>query len=86
MSLAKVLARGQITLPRDVRRAACIEPGDTVMLLVTGHGTVQLKVLPRLRLADALERYRIEGPVDFESDRAQWQTQAAAEVLGTADD
>jgi AbrB family looped-hinge helix DNA binding protein len=80
--LGKVLARGQVTLPREIRRAAGIEPGDAVIFGLTAQGTVEIKPLPRLRLRDLLERYRIEGPIDLAAAREEWQAEAAAEVLG----
>lgn len=73
MGIGRIQPRGQITLPRDVRRAAHIEPGDTVSIRVLEPGKVEIRVLPRLKLAEALERYRIDGPVDFAADRLQWQ-------------
>jgi len=82
MALARVLARGQVTLPRDVRRAADIRPGDVVTVRVTAAGRVELKVVPRLSLQEALERYRIDTSVDEGADRAQWQEHAARDVLG----
>ena len=85
MVLGKVLARGQVTLPREIRRAAGIGPGDIVSFRVTEHGTVEMRVLPRLRLSEALARYRIECPVEDATDRVQWQT-AAADVLGSQRD
>ena len=85
MALGKVLARGQVTLPRDVRREAQIQPGDAVTFRVTAPGTIELVLLPRLRLAEALERYRIERPVDEAVDRARWQARAAEDVLGPQD-
>lgn len=86
MAIGKVLSRGQVTLPREIRRAASVRPGDTVVFRVTGPGTIELKTLPRLSLDEALERYRIEGPVDLASDRAQWQAQAASDSFGKPDD
>jgi bifunctional DNA-binding transcriptional regulator/antitoxin component of YhaV-PrlF toxin-antitoxin module len=80
------LARGQVTLPKEIRREAFVEPGDTVMFRVTGPGTVKVKVLPRLTLREALEHYQIEGTVDLEADRAQWQEKAAGEVIAANDD
>lgn len=70
MVLGKVLARGQVTLPRSIRLSAGVRPGDLVTFAVIEPGTVQIRLLPRLRLAEALERYRIEGPVDETTDRA----------------
>src|SRR5438309_6018931 len=63
VAIGKVLGRGQVTLPREIRRAASVRPGDTVVFRVTGPGTIELKTLPRLSLDEALERYHIEGPV-----------------------
>ena len=85
MAFGKVLARGQVTLPRDVRRAAQIQPGDAVTFRVVRPGTVELTALPRLTLAEALERYRIEGPIDEAADRERWQARAAKDVFGAQD-
>ncbi len=82
MLLGKVLARGQITLPRGIRRDADIEPGDTVTFRVTAPGKVEVTVLPRLRLAEALDRYRVDVPIDDYADRLQWQASAAKNVVG----
>ena len=82
MPLQTVQARGQVSLTREVRRAAGIRPGDVAATRVTGPGTVEITALPRLRLADRLERYRIEGPVDEPADRARWQDEAARGGLG----
>lgn len=81
MAIAKVLARGQVTLPKAVRQKAGVQPGDVVTLEVKGPGTVELKVLPRMRLEDTLERYRIEGPINWAADRAEAEAQEAEEVL-----
>lgn len=51
------------------------------MFRVIGPGTVELKVLPRLGLTEALERYQIEGPVNPETDPARWQGRATQDVL-----
>lgn len=82
MPIQIVQSRGQLTITRELRRAAGIQPGDLVSTRVTGPGRVEIRRLPRLRLADLLERYRIEGPVDLHADRERWQAEAAGEVLG----
>ena len=86
VTLGKILARGQVTLPRAIRRAAGLKPGEAVMFRATAPGKVEITVLPRLRLAEALERYRIEGPIDDAADRAEWQAIAASDVLGAEDE
>ena len=88
MALGKILPRGQVTLPRDVRRAAGLEPGDTVTFRVTGEGRVEIRALPKLTLADLLERYRIPDDVDVEAElKGQfWQDDAVKDVFGSSDD
>lgn len=77
MPLQTVQTRGQITLTRDVRRAAGIQPGDVVLTRVTGPGTVEVQVLPTLTLAELLERYPIDGPINEAADREAWEAEAA---------
>ena len=62
-----------------------IEPGDTVSMRVLAEGKVEINVLPRLQLAEAMERYWIDGPVDIVADRLLWQETAAADVHGRSD-
>lgn len=81
VALAKVQARGQVTLPRDVRQAVGIQPGDTLMIQATGPASLQVTVLPRLTLAEALERYRVEGEVDLAALRREAEGDAAADAL-----
>jgi len=87
MALGKILPRGQVTLPRDVRRKAGLEPGDTVTFRVTGEGRVEIQALPKLTLQDLIERYPIEGNW-WQEDMARggWQDDAAKDVFGASDD
>ncbi|MFN0070698.1 MAG: AbrB/MazE/SpoVT family DNA-binding domain-containing protein [Chloroflexota bacterium] len=82
MHLGRVQQRGQVTLPRGVRKAAGIEPGDVVTFDVIAPGQITVRSLPRLRLADAFEKYHIEGPVDDAVDRLDWQDVASRDILG----
>ena len=81
MALAKVLARGQVTLPREVRKRAGIKPGDSVNVEVLGPGRVQFTVLPRLSPRELRDRYPIDVPIDEPRDRDAWQSKAAADVI-----
>ena len=85
MSLAKVLARGQVTLPREVRRLAGIKPGDALDIQVLGPGRLQFVVLPRIGPRELRERYPIDAEIDEAADRAAWQEVAAREILGRED-
>ena len=46
------------------------------------HDAVDIGRLPPLTLAEALERYRFEGPVDEAKVREEWQDEAAKDVMG----
>jgi bifunctional DNA-binding transcriptional regulator/antitoxin component of YhaV-PrlF toxin-antitoxin module len=81
--LQKVQSRGQITLTRELRKAAGIHPGDMVLTRVTGPGTVELQVVPIFSLAQLLDRYHIDQPIDEAADRSAWEQRAAGEVLGS---
>jgi len=60
MGLTKVQARGQITIPAEVRRAGNIETGDTVLVKVLGDGRLELRVLPGFK-KNHVERYMVPG-------------------------
>ena len=85
MVVEKVLSDGQIALPIEIQRAVGIGPGDLVSIDVTASGTVEIRRLPRLTLSEALDRYRIAGPIDEAADREDWQDSATRDVLGIDD-
>lgn len=85
MALGRVSEEGQVILPPDICAAAGVEPGDIITMRVTGPGTLEVRVLPRLTLANLLEWYRIEGPIDEAADREKWQDEAAKDVFGADD-
>lgn len=82
MSIGKILRTGDLALPPEIQRAIGVEPGDLVDLHLTDHGTVEIRRLSPLRLADALERYRIHQPIDDGADRDDWQDTAVRDILG----
>ena len=56
MPSAKLTSRGQITVPREVRRALCLRPGDhlTFELRPDGTAVVSVKKIPLLSLRGSL--------------------------------
>ena len=82
MALAKILSRGQVTLPQDVRQEANIRPGDTVNVYVVGPGQLKVEVVPRLDPTEFFEAYRIDLSVDLDALRREWETEAADQVVG----
>lgn len=81
-ALAKVQARGQVTLPSEIRRRAGLKPGDTVVVRLTKQGVVELSPLPSLTVDELFALYPIQGPIDEPADREAWQAKAAAEIFG----
>lgn len=64
MGLSKVQARGQVTLPTEVRRAAGVAPGDTVIIEAAGKGKVHITALGTHEPLDTVfQRYSGPGAV-----------------------
>jgi bifunctional DNA-binding transcriptional regulator/antitoxin component of YhaV-PrlF toxin-antitoxin module len=82
MIVEQVRPGGEISLPVEIQDALGLTTGDLVSSEVTAQGTVEIRRLAPVRLADLLERYRIGGPIDEAAVRDEWQDIAAREVLG----
>ncbi len=46
-SIAKVQARGQVTVPQEIREAYGIEPGSELLFVKTGKDHFECQILPR---------------------------------------
>ena len=82
MQVSKILARGQVTLPRRIRQAAGLRPGDVLAFEVLGPGKVEVRALSGLTLEETFAKYEITEPIDDAADREKWQDQAARDVIG----
>ena len=73
VAVAKVTAKGQTTIPRDVRAALHIVPGDLIAWEVEANGTATMRrVLPMdIEYLRAIEGTLTEwaGPADEEAYR-----------------
>jgi AbrB family looped-hinge helix DNA binding protein len=78
---ATLQPRGQITLPKRVREAVNMKPGDKVQFSVTDPETIVLKVFRRMTLAEMIERYGSKEPYDPVRMREEWEAEAAEEVI-----
>ena len=81
MALAKVLARGQITIPRDVREKVHLGPGDLVRIEPIGSNRFVVEVIPTLTLAEILMRFHSDEPVDMVRLREEGEKEAAREAI-----
>lgn len=85
VAVGKVRENGQISLPAEIQQAIGLGPGDLVCIDVTERGTVEIRRLSPLRLADLLDRYRIDEPIADAKAREQWQDIAARDIFGADD-
>ncbi len=63
MASQRVQARGQLTLPADVRRSAGISPGDSVIVCVAGPGEILIKRHKTLSLEELRSRFPLDEEV-----------------------
>jgi AbrB family looped-hinge helix DNA binding protein len=79
MGTARVQARGQVTIPQDIRDECGIEPGDDLYFTVGADNVIHCYVLPRpLPLEELLEKYSQPGPAP---DIDELRKQAARELV-----
>jgi AbrB family looped-hinge helix DNA binding protein len=81
MILAKVLARGQLTIPQEIREKANLNPGDTVEVDVDETGTIRLRRLPTLSFEEMFERNLVTEPVDWPNLITEAEREEADRVL-----
>jgi AbrB family looped-hinge helix DNA binding protein len=82
MSTTKVQSRGQITLPRHVRRAAGIKPGDTVVIRVVGPSRLELEIERPMTLEEAFDRWEPVLPVpEWDAARDEAEAELADEFV-----
>lgn len=68
MGFGKVQARGQVTIPTEVRQAANIRAGDTLLFEVKGQGRLDAVVIPtHSSLDDLFDRF--SWPGEFNAER-----------------
>ncbi len=80
-SRATLQARGQFTIPKDVREAVQIRPGDILFCYVDGPSTIRLEVRPRLTWQEILDRYASDEPVDVETLLRESESDAADDFV-----
>ena len=62
MALARVTAKGQVTIPAEVRKALDIGEGDDLLFEVVEAGEARIRVLKRGLLSDLYEHFRPHAP------------------------
>lgn len=83
---------GQIAIPPEISDATGIRPGGQVRLSVVGPGRFEVAAadlsetdageeIEPMTLEEVFTRFVVEGPVDMRRLRAEWEADAADEVL-----
>ena len=61
-AVGRVQARGQVTLPRELREATGIAPGADLLFLPLGPGRFEARVVPaRRRVRELLAAFAVPG-------------------------
>ncbi len=85
MSTARVQARGQVTVPHEIREACGVEPGTDLYFVKTARHTFECRVLPPPRpMLETIERYTVDGVApDLAQLRDEMGQMMADEQFGT---
>ncbi len=75
--IATVQSRGQITLPKEAREFANIEPGDRLLVRRLESGRLELERMQTLSFAEMLDR--LGGGVEIDVDEVMRATRAELE-------
>ena len=75
---ARVMAKGQVTIPKNVRAALGIETGDRVTFIVDGNNVrvVNSTVYALMRFQEQMKDEAEKAGLFTEDDVAEWITQS----------
>lgn len=78
---ARVMAKGQVTIPKNVRAALGVETGDRVTFIVDGNNVrvVNSAVYALTRLQEQMKDQGEKAGLFTEEDVAEWVTQSRRE-------
>lgn len=81
MTITKVGRRGQLTLPREIRRHIRVEEGDRVAFILLEGERVMIQPLTR-SLMDLRGSIAVSAPQDFDAIRRQVVATRAGKAAG----
>jgi bifunctional DNA-binding transcriptional regulator/antitoxin component of YhaV-PrlF toxin-antitoxin module len=87
MTLARLLQRGQLTIPQEVREKLCLEPGAVLQIEVTGPDRFEVRRVPSMTFKQMQEFARSfeDTGLDLEEARKLGEADAADAVLAKLD-
>ena len=80
---ARVMSKGQVTIPKDVRAALGVETGDRVTFIVDGTNVrvVNSTVYALMRFQEQMKGKAAEAGFQSEEDVAEWITNSRRERM-----
>jgi AbrB family looped-hinge helix DNA binding protein len=82
--LVTIGPRGQITIPKSLRQALNINPGDTLVLIQVGN---EIKLRPvKKSIFDLQGTLSLDKPIDFDTMREKVKEHVAKKVMESLDD
>ena len=87
MTLARLLQRGQLTVPQEVREKLCLEPGAVLQIEVTGPDRFEVRRVPSMTLQQMREFVHSfeDTGLDVEEARKLGEADAADALLAKLD-
>lgn len=85
MTMSRVGPKGQVVVPKSIRQALGITPGDRVVISLEGDRAV-LVPIPALTAADLRGILRVEQAVDLKAARRVYQEHLAERFGATKPD
>lgn len=76
MAVARIVAKGQVTIPEEIRRSLGVDEGDTLLFDVLDGGEVRLRGVKQRRITELFGSLRSELPFPGK--------EAVREVIGEA--
>jgi antitoxin PrlF len=85
MAVTRVTMKGQVTIPRAIRSAMGIKPGDGVMFVLEGDRVVMVPI-KRRSLTELRGVFKVDKRMSHEEERRAAQEHVVQHVMGIGHD
>jgi AbrB family looped-hinge helix DNA binding protein len=84
MVRARITAKGQVTVPKEIRDRLGVGPGDDLDFEFAGE-RLEVRPIRRRRLAEFRGTFRVDRALDFADERERARRALAEHVFGVSD-
>ena len=81
MPLATMTSKGQVTIPKEVRKQLHLKPHDKLVVLTDGDRAILRPIHGDIRDLKGILRDAVKGPIDFKKLRREFETAMAERQL-----